>query len=171
MTALAEIADTIENLPKVLATLLEPVDPSVLTTPPAPGEWSVHQVIGHLITIDGPAFRDRITSIVAGGGGDAASFDPGSLVEARDFDRESLGDLLAELVSERTRSSASVRSLVDVDLTVTADFGRHGSLAAADFVHEWPFHDHDHVQQILSILKAAHLPGMTEQMRRALETD
>ena len=170
MTEIAEIADTIENLPNVLATLLGPVDPVVLTTPPAPGEWTVHQVIGHLITGDGPAFRDRIASIVAGDA-EVASFDPGALVKARGFDSESLDDLLAELVSERTRSAASVRSLADVDLSVTADFGRHGSLAAADFVHEWPFHDHDHVQQILSILKAAHLPGMTEQMRRALSND
>jgi hypothetical protein len=170
MTALAEIADTIENLPKVLAALLEPVDPVVLTTPPASGEWSVHQVIGHLITIDRPAFRDRIAWIVTGDA-EVASFDPGSLVDARDFDAESLDDLLAELASERAQSAVSVRSLADVDLTATADFGPHGSLAAADFVHEWPFHDHDHLQQILEILKAAHLPAMTEQMRRALTSD
>lgn len=170
MTSLAEIADTIENLPTVLATLLDPVDPAVLTTPPEPGEWTVHQVIGHLITGDGPAFRDRIASIVDGVS-EIASFDPSPLVEARDFDSERLGDLLAELGGERTRSAAYVRSLSDDNVASIADFGRHGSLAASDFVHEWPFHDHDHVQQILSMLKAAHLSAMTEQMQRALSSD
>ncbi len=170
MTALDEIAATIENLPDVLATLLAPVDPAVLTTPLEPGEWTVHQVIGHLITGDGPAFRDRIADIV-GGRPEIASFDPEPLVDARDFDGEPLDGLLAELTEERRMSGAYVRTLTADDLTRTSAYGRHGSLAAGDFVHEWPFHDHDHVQQILATLKAAHLPTMTEQMQRALTAD
>jgi len=170
MTSIDEIAATIENLPRVLTTLLVPIDSEVLTTPPAPGEWTVHQIIGHLITGDGPAFRDRVADIVAGRP-EIAPFDPGPAVEQRDFDGERLADLLAELADERKRSAAYVSSLTPIDLTAASAFGRHGSLTAGDFVHEWAFHDHDHVQQILAALKAAHLPAMTEPMQRALSPD
>lgn len=170
VTAVDEIAATIENLPVVLGALLAPIDPAVLTAPPKPGEWSVHEVVGHLITGDGPAFRDRIADIV-GGRPEIASFDPRPPVESRDFNGESLSDLLAELAGERERSAAYVRTLTTDELSATSGYGRHGSLAAGDFVHEWPFHDHDHLQQILAVLKAAHLPGMTAQMQQALTSD
>jgi hypothetical protein len=167
MTDLNEIAATIENLPSVLATLLAPIDPAVLARPPSDGEWSVHQVIGHLITGDGPAFRNRVAAIIAGEP-EIAPFDPGTALDARDFDQVALGELLTELTAEREQSAAYLRTLRPVDLLTTSAYGRHGSLAAGDFVLEWPFHDHDHLQQILEILKRAHLPAMTEPMRRAL---
>lgn len=170
MTALDEIAATLENLPAVLATLLAPVDPVVLTTAPEPGEWSVHQVIGHLITTDGPAFRDRIASIIDGID-EIAPFDPEAPVAARDFDGEALDGLLAELAAERAVSAAFVRSLAWPDLDATSTLGSHAALSAGDFVHEWPFHDEDHLQQILANLKLAHLPGMTPAMQRALTAD
>jgi hypothetical protein len=170
VTSLDEIAATIENLPAVLGALLAPIDPAVLATPPEPGEWSVHQVVGHLITGDGPAFRDRIADIV-GGCPEIVPFDPGPPVESRDFDSEALDGLLAELTAERRASAAYLRTLTTDDLAAISVDGRHGSLAAGDFAHEWPFHDHDHLQQILAILKTAHLPAMTAQMQRALTSD
>ena len=36
-------------------------------------------------------------------------------------------------------------------------------------VHEWPFHDHEHLRQILDITKAVYLPSMSETMRTALQ--
>jgi hypothetical protein len=44
----------------------------------------------------------------------------------------------------------------------------HRDCNSGDFVNEWPFHDQDHLQQILANLKSAHLSAMTETMRRAL---
>ena len=55
------------------------------------------------------------------------------------------------------------------DLAATSAYGQHGSLAAGDFVHEWPFHDHDHLQQILAILKNTSNPQVeyiTRTMKR-----
>ncbi len=79
-----------------------------------------------------------------------------------------LDDLLAELRTERETSTAFLESLGPADLETTASYGTHGVFTAGDFVHEWPFHDHDHLQQILDILKQSYLPHMTETMRSAL---
>lgn len=169
VTSLDEIADTIEAFPEVLAALLEPISADALRHRPEQGEWCPLEVVGHLILADGPAFRDRVAAIVKGTT-TIAPFDPSLEISGRDFRSEDLVDLLDELRSERTSSAALLRSLDPADLRRTAEFEAHGSYAAGDFVHEWPFHDQDHLRQILDATKLAYLPFMTESMRTALLT-
>ena len=167
MTSLDEIADTIEAFPDVLAALLGPVAHDTLRHRPGAGEWCPLEVIGHLIVADGPAFRDRIADIVSGQA-EIAPFDPDLALTGRNFQAADLSDLLVELRAERAKSGALLRSLDPLDLRRTAGFASHGSFAAGDFVHEWAFHDQDHLQQILDTTKSSYLSFMTEPMRRAL---
>ncbi len=169
MTSLDEIADTIEAFPDVLDVLLRPVAASALRRRPEPGEWCPLEVIGHLIVTDRPAFRDRIAGII-NGHPEIAPFDPSLDLTGRDFQAADLSDLLDELRAERAMSGAFLRSLDPLQLRRTAEYPPHGPYAARDFVHEWPFHDQDHLQQILAATKLAYLPFMTESMRRALLT-
>jgi hypothetical protein len=167
MTSLDEIADTIESFPDVLAALLGPVADATLRQRPEAGEWCPLEVIGHLLVTEGPAFRDRIAAIVSGRA-EIAPFAADLELTGRDFRAADLSDLLAELRAERTKSGAFLRSLDPADLRRTATLAEHGSFTAGDFVHEWSFHDHDHLQQILASTKMAYLPFMTKSMRRAL---
>lgn len=167
MTSLDEIADTIEAFPDVLAVLLGPIDADALRHRPEAGEWCPLEVLGHLIVTDGPAFRDRIADIVDGSA-EIAPFDPSLERTGRDFRSAHLSDLLDELRVERTKSAAFLRLLDPLVLRRTAEYPPHGPYAAGDFVHEWPFHDQDHLQQILAATKLAYLPFMTESMQRAL---
>lgn len=167
MTSLDEIADTIEAFPDVLLALLRPVANDVLRQRPEEGEWCPLEVIGHLIAAEGPAFRDRIAAIVKGQG-EIAPFDADLGLTGRDFQAADLVDLVEELRSERARSGSFLRSLDPLDLRRTSSFKAHGSFAAGDFVHEWPFHDQDHLRQILAATKLAYLPAMTSAMRHAL---
>lgn len=166
---LSEIANTLTSTPVVLGTLLAPIDPQTLRTRPAEGEWCPLEVIGHLIACDSGAFRNRITGILEGEPR-IAPFDPWEAINARDFAAEPLDVLLDELAAERSVSSELLLSLADADLTKTALFKDEGSLSAADFVHEWPFHDQEHIQQILASTKLAYLAGMTPLMRDALQS-
>ena len=60
-----------------------------------------------------------------------------------------------------------LRDLSLVDLAKSASYdGRR--FEAHDFVHEWPFHDQDHLQQIFGALKRTYLPHMSPTMRDAL---
>ncbi len=166
MLDIQEVADTIGSLPKVLRALLEPIDPAALSARPEPGEWCVLEVIGHLIACDQGAFRGRIAGIIAGEP-EIAGFDAWAAINKRDFAGESLNALLAELTAERETSSAFLLSLDPSDLAKTAS-NPAGKFAAGDFVHEWPFHDQDHLRQILEALKQSYLPHMTATMREAL---
>lgn len=167
MIELTDIASTLSSTPRVLQHLLQPIDPELLAARPEPGEWCVLEIIAHLIATDSDAFRQRIASIVAGEP-DIAAFDPWAAINARNFAAVDLDHLLAELSAERDASATFLDSLSPSDLNKTANYGEHGVFAAGDFVHEWPFHDQDHLQQILDILKQSYLPHMTETMRTAL---
>lgn len=167
MIDLDEIAATLDTLPTVLGALLAPINHEMLCTRPEPGEWSVFEVIGHLIATDRGAFRGRVEAIVAGEP-EIAGFDPWAAINERDFAGESLGPLLAELAAERTASVAFVRSLDPAKLALTAGYPGFGSFAGGDFVYEWPFHDQEHLRQILANLKLRYLPHMTPTMRSAL---
>jgi hypothetical protein len=162
-----EIAATIGSLPGVLDALLTPIDPVTLRTRPEEGEWCPLEVIGHLIACDSDAFRDRIKGIVAGSGR-LNRFDAWDAINERDFAAEPLDVLLAELAAERAESCAYIVSLSDDELAMTARTSDGRTFAASDFVHEWSFHDQDHLQQILACLKLAYLPGMSPAMQEAL---
>lgn len=163
----AEIADTLRSLPTALEVLLRPIDPRTLQTRPDENEWCPLEVIGHLIACESDAFRSRITGIVEGNPR-IAGFDAWEAINARDFTTESLDSLLGELAQERSTSFDLIMSLRPADLARTAASEDGRRFAAGDFVHEWPFHDQDHLQQILESLKVAYLPGMTPAMRHAL---
>ena len=75
--------------------------------------------------------------------------------------------------TSKRETAELVDSIFDKLSVVIKDDGRFsypgfGTFAAGDFVFEWPFHDHKHLQQILAITKAAYLPSMTDTMRNAL---
>ncbi len=167
MAGVNQIADTLESMPKVLQTLLAPFDHETLATRPAPGEWCPLEVIGHLIACDSAAFRDRIEAI-RGGEPDIAGFDAWDAINARDFAVQPLDVLLRELADERAVSATLLRSLSQADLVTSAASQDGRRFEANDFVHEWPFHDQDHLQQILDALKLTYLPHMTTVMRDAL---
>lgn len=167
MRSLDEIAATIESMPAVLGSLLSPIDDAVLRVQPEPGEWCALEVVGHLIVADGAAFRDRIQAIIDGEP-EISGFNPSLEVTGRRFAAEPLAGLLDELAAERAVSAEYLRSLDPAVLTREAAYKSHGVFQAGDFVHEWPFHDQDHLQQILAAVKPSYLLHMTKTMQDAL---
>ena len=167
MVELEELAATIESMPDVLQALLNPLDAEVLGQRPAHGEWCALEVIGHLVTCEGPAFRDRIRSIVEGEP-EIGNVDIHVLMADEAFETAALGDLIERLRVERSASAAYLRMLATDDLARSAEHGTYGTLTAGDFAHEWPFHDQDHLQQILEAVKPRYLESMTASMRTAM---
>lgn len=158
------IASSIVALPEVVATLLADYPDDQLRRAPAPGEWSVLEVLAHLVEADGPAFRDRITSI-ARGDGTVPGYRPADPAPVAEL---TLAGLVDDLRAERAGSAALLRSLTETELRATGPHVDGRVFAAADFVREWPYHDADHLQQILSALKVLHVEGMSDTMRSAL---
>lgn len=130
----------------------------------------MHEVIGQLITGDGPACRDRLSGIGTGEL-EIAPFDPATPMGGRDFNTFDLDVLLDELRAERAQSSTYVRSLQPADLERTLNYVAQAeqdrAFAAVDFANEWPFRDQNHLQQILANMRDVH----AATMRFALDVD
>lgn len=164
---LQRVTQTLESTPKTLAFLLAGVDETVLNWHPAEREWSIKEIIGHLIACDQHAFAGRIELMLREDNPVLPRWDmPGEVVKRRDNARP-LPALLDELAQPRLAHAERVRALSEEDLTRPCQ-SRVGTLTIGDFVFEWAYHDLNHIAQIATNLKMAYLPLMGDTMRQAV---
>ncbi len=124
-------------------------------------------MIGHLIDCDGPAFGDRI-AVILDGVDEIPPHDIHVAIATQSFADQPAVDLIGELRASRRRAGDYLRTLDPIALGATSSFPDGRLFSACDFVHEWPFHDQDHLQQILDATKRAYLVGMGPAMRDGL---
>ena len=146
-----------------IATLTAEVDalsPLALAWHPAPGEWCVKEVLGHLIETERRGFAGRIRIILASPEPPLESWDQNAVAaDRRDCERDGRA-LLGELTAMRAEGVRLVEGLGAADL---AWGGRHptvGHLTVGDLLNEWIHHDRNHVRQILANVQAYVWPHM-----------
>ena len=158
-----EPAEIAPLLPATIAQLrveLTAVPERVLVWHPAPGEWCVKDVLGHLIEADRRGFAGRIRIILGADSPELESWEPAAVAAARiDCAKPALG-LLDELAAMRAESAGLVSRLTATDLDRA---GRHptvGLLRVRDLLQEWVHHDRNHVRQILANVQSYVWPAM-----------
>ncbi len=132
---------------------------------PAPDEWCINEVLGHLMEADHRGFDGRIRLILVEDRPELQAWSPNTVAIARADCQKHGRKLLDELASNRRRSAALIHGLTDTDL---ARWGRHpqaGKLYIADLIFEWVHHDARHIKQILSNLQEWVWPMMGNARR------
>lgn len=165
---LEAIARALAQTPDILERLLAPFPPAIGRWRPAPDDWCINEVLGHLIETDQHAFAARIAAITAQDGVVLAGWSADDAAAARNDRAASLPDLLAAFRAGRQISVDLVRRLDTPRLTNTGVHATAGTLTAADFLYEWPYHDYAHLGQIQTILQQHIWPRFTPEMQRAL---
>ena len=146
-----------------VATLTAEVDAlsaEALAWHPAPGEWCVKEVLGHLIETERRGFAGRIRIILASQEPKLESWDQNAVAAAR---RDCEGDgraLLDELAAMREDSARLVEGLGAADLARGGHHPTVGHLRVGDLLNEWVHHDRNHVRQILANVQAYVWPHM-----------
>jgi DinB superfamily len=156
----AEIAALLPAPVALLRAELAAVPERVLTWHPAPGEWCVKEVLGHLIEADRRGFTGRIRILLAADTPALERWDPPEVARARGDCAKSAVALLDELAAMRQDAAALVRGLREADLDRA---GRHptvGLLRVRDLLQEWVHHDRNHVRQALANVQAYVWPAM-----------
>ena len=142
---------------------------SVLSWHPAPGEWCVKEVLGHLIEVERRGFAGRIRLILEQTEPALERWDPDAVARARrDCDRDVAG-LLDELEAMRKDSVALANGLRDGDLGRGGQHPVVGHLTVGDLLHEWVHHDRNHLRQILANVQAYVWPAMGNARRFSQE--
>jgi DinB family protein len=144
-----------------LAALPEPL----LAFHPAPGEWCVKEVVGHLIEAERRGFAGRVRIVLANDTPELESWDQDDVARARRDCERDARELVEELARMRKDSATLVSALGTADL---ARVGRHpkvGRLRVGDLLHEWVHHDRNHIKQILANVQAYAWPHMGNAQR------
>jgi hypothetical protein len=148
--------------------MLTDVDDALLSWRPAPSEWCIKEVIGHLLEMDTLAFADRIRLILAEDTPAIPGLNVDKIAADRQDDQRPLSELLSAFERERETAVSFLNNLPADQLARTGTFPTNRHFRAADFLYEWPYHDHDHLKQISSIIQTAVWPNLSETMQTAL---
>lgn len=132
----------------------------VLTFRPAPGEWCILEVLGHLIEAEQRGFAGRIRLILEQDGRALSRWDPEQVArDRRDWERDP-SVLLGEFVGLREVSLQLVERLREADLAKHGEHPTVGTLTVNDILHEWVHHDRNHIAQMMSSVQACAWPHM-----------
>jgi hypothetical protein len=137
----------------------------VLRWHPAPGEWCVLEVVGHLIEAEERGFAGRVRTLLAEADPEFRTWDQDAVArERRDCARDPAA-ILAEWTRLRDASTALVETLRPADLSRAGRHPKVGRLSIADLLAEWVHHDRNHQRQILANVQAYVWPHMGNAQR------
>ncbi|MEM7112601.1 MAG: DinB family protein [Chloroflexota bacterium] len=162
------VAALLATTPTVVTNLCAGLDDALLSWRPAPNEWCIKEVIGHLLAMDTLAFGDRIRLILSEDTPAMPGVDEKQIaIERRDNERP-ISELLADFARERETAVSYLQQLPTDQLHRTGTFPVDRHFRASDFLYEWPYHDYDHIKQISDIIQDAAWPHLSETMQKAL---
>jgi hypothetical protein len=165
----AEVARLLPATVAILRAELAALPERMLAWHPAPGEWCVKEVVGHLIEAERRGFAGRIRIILGADTPALERWDPPAVAAARRDCGTPAAALLDELAALREDSASLVGRLIAADLDRA---GRHptvGLLRVRDLLQEWVHHDRNHVRQALANVQAYVWPAMGNAQKFAGE--
>lgn len=118
---------------------------------PADGQWSVVEVLAHLLDEEREDFRQRLDLTLHHPEVEWPPIDPEGWVTARAYQGRDPTTTLTEWRAERQRSLAWLRSLAAPDLTVARRHPAGFELRAGDLLAAWVAHDLHHARQLVEI--------------------
>lgn len=153
------IADEVTALP-----------PELCAWRPDEDEWSINEALGHIIEAERRGFNGRIRRILVEDEPTLPTWDQEEVArERRDVER-SPSELLREFETLRADSVGLVEGLRPEQLDRHGAHVDVGVISVNDLLHEWVYHDRNHVKQIMSVVQAYAWPQMGN-CRRFAEFD
>jgi hypothetical protein len=106
--------------------------------------------VGHIIEADRRGFGGRIQRILAENGVAETGWDNVGIAAARrDWERP-VSAVLEEFTTSRDAGLAVVDGLAEEDLDRYAMHAVVGRVTVRNLLHEWVFHDRNHIRQLLA---------------------
>jgi DinB superfamily len=127
---------------------------------PAPGEWCVKEIVGHLIEAERRGFAGRIRILLAEPDPALQGWDQDEVARARGDCGRPLAALLDELAALRRDSATLVAGLTGADLGRGGRHPKVGALRVGDLLQEWIHHDRNHLKQAMANVQAFVWPAM-----------
>ena len=143
--------DVYASTPATLRALLDGIAGDV-TSRPADGDWSVHDVVVHLTSLDPFSMVGRVRAILDQDDPVIPDLDEQEVLESSGLQSKPLADVLDQMTQQRGDALVWLRELTPQQLARTGRHSAAGALSAADIIHHKAWHDLLHMRQICSML-------------------
>jgi DinB superfamily len=145
-----EVVASLQNTPAVLRPLVRPLPRDMFTWHPTPGKWCINEVVGHLIEADRHDFMGRIHLILDHEEPRLTVSDQAEVAQMRHDCNRDLHELLDELSHQRSSSLSCIVMFGDTELQRGGVHPTIGHLHIGNLLHEWVYHDMNHIRQIVA---------------------
>ena len=132
---------------------------------PESDEWCANEVLGHLIEADRRGFVGRVRLALAEDHPTFESWDQPSIAAVRRDRYKSAETMVAEFLAVRGEDLAFVAGLAEGDLDRGGEHPVVGTLTVRNLLHEWVFHDREHLAQLMAVSKVFAWPAMGNSRR------
>ena len=144
------VARLLEATAAAIRSEVEALPEEVRQWRPAPGEWCVNEVLGHLLEAERRGFAGRIRLLLEEDEPRLETWDQVAVAGDRgDCERPGL-EPMAEFLAERVISVELVQGLSDESLERGGEHVTVGHVTVRELLQEWVHHDRNHLKQVLS---------------------
>ncbi len=115
---------------------------------PEPGQWSLLQIVCHLLDEEREDFRARLRHVLEQPQLPMPSIDAQAWVQERAYQEQSFDTVLSQFLEERAQSVMWLQGLGDAPWDQAYVHPVRGPLPASLFLANWLAHDYHHIRQI-----------------------
>ena len=145
--------DRLDRFPTALAVMVGTLDPEDARWRPTPEDWSILEIVCHLIDEDLDDFGTRLRLVLESPTSDWPRIDPEAAAIDRDYRSRSFPGVLDEFLMVRRAKVGWLHTIAEADFGTRAQHPRlnhpeHGAMSAGDLLASWCAHDALHLRQI-----------------------
>ena len=140
----------LENTPDILRALMDGFSEEDARWKPAPGRFSVAEVLEHLSHVEGHCFRLRFDRSLEQDGAAWEPYDPQNF----DYSGRDPEDSFDHWEDQRESNLEYLRQLPEGWEKLTGTHGKLGTVTLGELANEWACHDLGHVRQIAELIRA-----------------
>ena len=150
------LATTPEKLKREVSTLSR----REMLARPAPGKWSVQEVLAHLADVEEVGMRARVAAMIEQENPTLLPVDQEARAVELKYNAIDPRRSLARFERQRRANVKWLRKLRPAQLKRRGVHQQVGKITAEELITEWAFHDLGHLKQILEIKRYALYPRM-----------
>ncbi len=116
-----------------------------------PKDWSLLEIICHLVDEEKEDFRARIQHTLSKPGTPLKPIDPVGWVKSRNYNGQDFEKKVQQFDKERQISIAWLKTTADLNWDNSVQHPEYGAMPAHSFLYNWLAHDYHHIRQINGI--------------------
>ena len=144
-----DIAEQLQKNKFVFQSLLEEVQPELITWRSRPDKWCLLEIVCHLYDEEQYDFRFRAQWVLEQPNKVPPQFNPLDWVKDHKYMEQNYKDMVSKFLTERDVSVAWLNSLQNPNWDNAYTHPKLGKVTAKHYLDNWLAHDYLHVRQII----------------------